>query len=244
MSGSEPDDLLWDLPRAGAEDDGPAPEDAVLRAYRARELPALEETRIEWSLAGSRRGRRRLAELAGIPFAGSPRRSRVPLLALGLAVAAMTLIALFLAGRPDRGLPAYEVRVEGQADVRGGPGGARALPGGTVRVRVEPQGAARAGVRFAAYRLEEGALIPLRDPEDVTIETERGSALLTARAESLVGSGPGTRPFFVTVSSGRGAGNRRLQVMGEGPEATLRHAGADRAYRVFVTIEKVREEGP
>ena len=78
----------------------------------------------------------------------------------------------------------------------------------------------------------------------MTIETERGSALLTARAESLVGSGPGTRPFFVTVSSGRGAGNRRLQVMGEGPEATLRHAGADRAYRVFVTIEKVREEGP
>jgi hypothetical protein len=239
VTGPEPDDLLWDLPRAGTEDDGPAPDDATLRAYRAGALPGQEETRLEWTLAGSRRGRLRLAELAGIGLTPR-RRSRLPLVSAALAMAAMIAIAVLIVGGRERALPSFEVRVEGQADVRGAAGAARSLPGGTVRVRVEPRGEARAGVRFGAYRLGEGVLVPLREPEDVRIETNRGSALLLARAERLVGDRPGTRPFFVAVSFGQ-VPVRRLEVAPGGPEATLRRAGAGQAYRVFLTIVEARE---
>ncbi len=240
MKDREPDELLWDLPRAGTQDAGPAPDDTTLQAYRAGALAGPEETRVEWSLAGSRRGRLRLAQLAGIGLFDR-RRSALPWMVSALGVAAMIVLALLLARGGERALPAFDVRVEGQADVRGGPGPARSLAQGTVRVRVEPRGEARAGVHFAAYRLDAGALVVLREPEDVRIETDRGSAVLVARAERLVGDRPGTRPFFVAVSGRRGIPVRRMDVAPEGPEATLRRAGAGRAYTVYLTIVEARE---
>lgn len=241
MKEPERDDVLWDLPRAGIEDDGPAPDDATLSAYRGRALSRQDETRVEWTLAASRRGRLRLAELAGIGLLPR-RRGPLPWIVSALGLAAMIVLALLLAGRREPTLPPFDVRVEGQADVREGPGSARSLPQGTVRVRVEPLGEARAGVRFAVYRLDGGMLVPLRDPEDVRIETDRGSALLVARAERLVGDRPGTRPFFVAVSGARGIPVRRMDVAPEGPEATLRRAGAGRAYTVYLTIVEARED--
>ena len=240
MSKPEPDELLWELPRAGSEDEGPAPDDGTLRAYRARELSGPEETRVEWSLAGSRRGRLRLTELAGIgPL--PPSRRVFPMFVAAVGVAAMLALALLVIRGRDGAVPVFEIVVEGEADVRGEPGTARSLPGGTVRVHVEPRGEAQADVRFGAYRLEGDVLVPLREPEDVQVEIARGAAVLTARAERLVGELPGTRPFFVAVSGARGVPVRRLEVATEGPEATLRRAGAGQAYRVYLTIREATE---
>ena len=239
----EPDDLLWELPRAEEQDDRPAPVDAELRAYRAGALPSGEVTRLEWELSGSRAGRVRLAELAGITLARTERRRSLleRWAPAGLALAALLAVALLLVlNRRDPALPAFQVQVEGLAGERGGAGMARALPESAVRVRVEPKGEGRAGVRFTAYRLEEDALIRLEEPGEVTTEAGRGSAVLTARAERLVGSVPGTRPFFVVVNEKSHEPAPRVGVAGEGPEQSLRRAGAGQVHRVWLTILDAR----
>jgi hypothetical protein len=243
----ERDDLLWELPRAEEQDDRPAPVDGDLRAYRAGTLPAGEATRLEWHLAGSRRGRERLAELAGIAFGVSGARpgGLRRLVPVALALAAILALALLLVlQRRDPALPVYAVRVEGLAGERAEAGDARALAGGAVRVRIEPEGEARAGVRFAAYRLERDTLVRLEEPTEVTSEASRGSAVLTARAGRLVGERAGTRPFFVVVSEQRRGLPPRVAVAGSDPEQSLRRAGAGRVHRVSLTIVEAREDEP
>jgi hypothetical protein len=241
---AESEDLLWELPRAEGQDHRPAPPDASLQAYRAGSLPSRDATRLEWALAGSRRGRERLAELAGISLAPPTRRGKGlhRLAPTALALAAMLAVAALLIVQRRDPLPVFEVRVEGLASVRGEAGQARALAQGTVRVRVEPRGEARAGLRFGAYRLDQGVLVRLQEPEEVRTEADRASAVLTARAERLVGRAPGTRPFFVVVSEQTRGLASRVQVGEEDPERSLRRAGAGRVHRVWLTIVQARED--
>lgn len=199
----EPHELLWELPRAEGQDDRPAPADATLEAYRAGTLDASARARVEWELAGSRKGRARLAELAGVRLEARPGKPvRIGHVAAALAAAASLVLMIWIASPPDsRGLPAFDLRVEGLATDRGTAGSARARAGMSVRVTVEARGDSVPNVRFSAYRLATGRLTRLAEPADVAIEVERGNALITARAERLVGPEPGTRPFYVVVST-------------------------------------------
>jgi hypothetical protein len=248
----ESDELLWELPRAETADDRPAPDDAELHAYRGGSLPPVAAGRLEWRLAGSRRGRARLAELAGIRLdsPAPPRATSFRLAAAMLAVAAtIGITALLVVGRgtpwteAPRPLPEFTIRAEGLAATRGLPGDARALPGGRVRVVVEPRGDAIPGLRFAAYRIEDGGLARLVEPGEVAIEVDRGSAVLTARAERLIGAARGTRPFFVVV----GAGGRfpdRVPLAAAGPVAELGRITGGRVYQVPLTIVDATDGAP
>jgi hypothetical protein len=246
VSRVEHDALLWELPRAEGIDDAPAPADSVLAAYRAGNLAAEQEARIEWTLAGSRQGRARLAELAGIrlELPAPRRRLRRSLAAATLAAAATLGIAsLLFLGRGGPVLPEFDVRAEGLAAARALPGEARALADGRVRVRVEPRADGIPDLRFAVYRAEAEALIRLTEPDEIAIDVERGAALLTARAERLIGAGEGTRPFYVVVSA-RASLPRRVPVDVEGPEAALAAASKGRVYRVPLTIVPPPEGAP
>ena len=252
MTDRAPEELLWELPRAESLDDAPAPPDATLIAYRAGTLPSREGTRVEWRLAGSRLGRARLAELAGIRL-DAPARStgaRGRIVAATLAVAASIVLAtLFVLkrGEPElpapRPLPEFALRAEGLAPTRGIPGDARALADGRVRVFVEPRGDAIPGLSFAAYRLDESGLTRLVEPAEVAVEIDRGSAILTATAARLVGPTVGTRPFFVVVAE-RALLPSRLALRDEDPEVALEHACGGRVYRVPLTIVDATDGAP
>lgn len=252
MRGALPDDLLWELPRAEAADDAPAPPDAALSAYREGTLAPEQVAAVEWSLAGSRLGRARLAELAGIRLDAPSRRHdrRGRLVAATLAAAAsLALVALlvFERGRPQaptpHALPEFELRVEGLAALRGTPGGASSLPDGRVRVTVEPRGDAAAGLHFAAYRLDERGLTRLAEPSEIRVEAERGSAILTAEAERLVGPTLGTRPFFVVVTD-RALPPDHIATRAEDAETALQAASGARIYRVLLTIVDATDGAP
>jgi hypothetical protein len=248
----ESDELLWELPRAETADDRPAPDDSMLHAYRQGGLPPIEAGQLEWRLAGSRRGRARLAELAGVridaparPATTSYRRA-----AAVLAVAATIGIAVLLVvgrGTPwtqaPRPLPDFAIRAEGLATTRGRPGDARALPDGRVRVVVEPRGDAIPGLHFAAYRLDESGLTRLIEPAELAIEADRGSAVLTARADRLIGPAPGTRPFFVVVGD-RDPLPDRVAVPAAGAVAELGRISGGRVYQVPLTIVDATDGAP
>ena len=124
MTERRPDELLWELPKVEI-DDGPAPPDDRLHVYRQGGLDLAEQARLEWDLAGSRRGRARLAELAGIDLATRPAipiPTRRPwrIAAAALAAAASIVLAVWIALPPDAPpLPAFDVRVQGLAADRG-----------------------------------------------------------------------------------------------------------------------------
>jgi hypothetical protein len=251
MKDPEPEDLLWELPRAEGQDDAPTPPDSVLIAYRAGSLPAREGTRLEWGLAGSRSGRARLAELGGIRLDAPARGSgaRRHFVAAILAVAATLVLAtLFVWKRGEpvlptpHPLPEFALRVEGLASRRDVAGGAQALADGRVRVVVEARGEAIPGLSFAAYRLDESGLTRLIEPAEIAVNIDRGSAILTASAERLVGPALGTRPFFVVVTDRALPG--RLTLKDEVPEAALEHASGGRVYRVPLTIVTATDGAP
>ena len=231
----EPHELLWELPRAEGNDDLPAPADATLKAYRAGTLDAPARAQVEWELAGSRQGRTRLAELAGVRLDARPRRPvRIGYVAAALAAAASLVLMIWIARPPSSpGLPAFDLRVEGLATDRGTAGSARARAGTSVRVTVEARGDAVPNVRFSAYRLEAGTLTRLAEPADVVVDVDRGNARLTAPAERLVGPGPGTRPFFVVVST-RDDLPGEIRIGASDPATAL--GGFGNVYAVHLTI--------
>jgi hypothetical protein len=245
MTGRLHDDRLWDLPRVESHDDGPAPPDDLLAAYRAGALLPVDATRVEWRLAGSRHGRERLAALAGIRLDLPPaRRSPWMKVAAALLAAAATfaIAALLFLGRA-RPLPEFSIRVEGLAAMRGVPGEARAYAGERVRIVVEPRGEAVANLTFAAYRLDTVGLTRLDAPREIAIEISRGSASLTAEAERLVGRAEGTRPFFVVVTD-RAALPDHVHAREDGAESALAQAAGGRVYRVPLTIVASTEGAP
>ena len=143
------DAWLWEL-RPGP-DDGPAPPDAELHAYRRGSLSTADAERLEWMLARSAAGRARLATLAGVFPAAVPARLRRRLFpdagahpafldwrwaAAALAVAACVIAFLSLPRAPlgPVALPEFDVHVLGRAETRSAPDTTRALPDGPVPI--------------------------------------------------------------------------------------------------------------
>lgn len=221
--------LLRALAAEELEDGAPAPADERLRAWREGRLPPEEERELEGLLAYSAAGRRRLRELggaAGLPEStgidhslplrrvrravlaqAGPRRRVAPWISVAVAAAAMVLVLVGLFAR-QRGLPeglAYDVSTRGLAEMRSveeGTGELRAYPDTPVRIVLRPRGDAAAGLTFALFRRESGRLRRVREPGEVRLADERGSAAFSGIAAKILATGaPGRYPLFVVVSS-------------------------------------------
>lgn len=229
MSKQPEEDLLW---RLSEVQDGPVldtasePTDEDLRAYRAGTLSAADVERIEQALVRSPRSRARLAVLGGVPALPPPARVRARVLGesrrradvaawagIAAALVAAALVAplayrMLVGGGPSTtpvaslsGL-AFTVRVEGLAPARGEKHTARAFADTPLRIVVEPEREARAGLVFALYRESDGRLERLDPGARLTVEESRGSAVFTVAAGDLVGAAPGDHSFFVVASGG------------------------------------------
>jgi hypothetical protein len=208
-------------------DDGlPAPDDERLRAWREGRLSEEEAREMEELLSRSAAGRRRLRELSGIPEIDrslplrrvrkavldgtrSPRRawrSAAPI----AAIAAMLMLAVIGVFLRQPALPqglTYDVSARGLAEVRSAeaaPSEVRAYADTTVRIVLRPQGDSPAGLSFALFRREGGGLRRVREPEEVRVEAERGSATLSGTASRVLATDvPGRYPVFVVVSASK-----------------------------------------
>jgi hypothetical protein len=250
---AETDRLLRALADQDRDDDLPAPDDERLRAYREDRLSEGEARELEKLLARSAAGRRRLLELAGIDRSlplrrvrkavlGEAARQRRPKRRLsvsrmgGIAAMAAMAAALLLAvlvlyprqGSLPKGL-AYDVSASGQAEVRAAEevrGEVRAYPATTLRIFLRPRGASPSGVWFALFRREGEALLRVRQPEDVKLESDRGSASFAGTAARMLGTGePGVHPLYVVVSAREELPSRVELKPGQEPEAALRSSG-------------------
>lgn len=256
------EDLLWQLAGLADDDDGAAsgdePDRAILERYRGGELPAEAAEALERRLAGDRRARERLAEIAGLepravpgPPAGPPRRA-LSQPRVGWRLAASIVLAFGMAGALYLGLragpeaeaphaavvPPYEVEVHGLAERREARPSAVTRLGSTVRIVARPDGPARAGLRFALYRRGEGGVLERVPDHALHLEVERGAAVLEATAGALVGPRPGSYELALLV----GPPSRETP-------ATLTHARArelaEEGYRIeIVEIELLAEEPP
>lgn len=214
---AEIDRLLRAL--ADRDPDGalPAPGDERLIAWREGRLPPEESRELEGLLAHSAAGRRRLLELAGIDRSLPLRRVRravlgqaggrrpAPWMAAAAIAATIVLALIALFPRPG-GLPkglAYDVAARGLAEVRSDEevrGGVRAYPATPLRILLRPRGDSPAGVSFALFRREGGALRRVRQDE-VRLESDRGSAAFTGAAARVLGTrAPGVYSLYAVVS--------------------------------------------
>jgi hypothetical protein len=228
---NEVERLLRALAAEELDDSLPAPGDERLRAWRAGRLPLEEARELEGLLAQSAAGRRRLRELAGVgdvrdlaEIDQSLPLRRVRKAVLGqaglrrtapwrsaavaaVAAAAVVLVMIGLLSR-HRGLPeglAYDVSTRGAAEMRSveeGAGEVRAYPDTPVRIVLRPRGDGAAGVSFALFRRDGGRLRRVREPDEVRLVRERGSAAFSGTAATVLATGaPGRYPLFVVVSS-------------------------------------------
>jgi hypothetical protein len=241
---------------AGLEtDDGlPAPGDERLRAYREGTLSEEETRELERQLAHSAAGRRRLLELAGIDHslplrrvrravlgATGPRRRTAPWLAAAALAASLVLAVLtFLPHHPS--LPAglaYDVGAHGLAETRSEGevrSEARAYPDTPLRIQAVPRGESPSGISFALYRREDGALRRVREPEEVRVESDRGSVVFTGRAGTVLAArAPGVYPLYVIATTHETPPALVRLETGQDPAAALRGSGR-LVYPVTVTL--------
>lgn len=136
-------------------------------------------------------------------FAG--RVSAAAALAASIVLVLLTLFPL------QRELPAglaYDMSARGLAEVRSpeeAPGqvgaGLRAYPGTPLRILVRPRGDSPAGLSFALFRREGGALRRVREAEEVRLASDRGSAAFEGAAGSVLAArAPGVYPLYVARS--------------------------------------------
>jgi hypothetical protein len=245
----DPNDVERILHALAAEDldDGlPAPDDARLRAWREGRLSEEEAGEMEELLARSAAGRRRLIELAGAPAVdrslalrrvrravldgARPGRSRtrraMSAVAAMAAIAAMLVLAVIGVFLRQPALPrglAYDVSGRGLAEVRSAeaaPSEVRAYADTTVRIVLRPRGDSPAGLSYALFRREGGGLRRVREPEEVRLEADRGSAVFSGAASRVLATAaPGRYPVFVVVSA-----SKRIPSYVENPDA-LRSSG-------------------
>jgi hypothetical protein len=226
-------------------DDGlPAPGDERLRAYREGRLNPGETAELESLLARSAAGRRRLLELAGVDqslplrrvrkavLAGAGRPRRMAPWISAAAVAASIVLALLTFFPRPHGLPAglaYDVGAQGLAEVRSAealPSVVRAYPATPVRILVRPRGDSPAGVSFALFRREGSALRRVRQPEEVRLVSDRGSAAFEgAAARVLATRVPGAHPLYVVAYNLKEPPALVELAPGQDPAAALRHSG-------------------
>jgi hypothetical protein len=230
-------------------DDGlPAPADERLRAWREGRLPPGETAELEGLLARSAAGRRRLLELAGVDqslplrrvrkavLAGAgprrrPSRRVMPWLSAAAVAASITLALLTFLPRPH-GLPAglaYDVGARGLAEARSAeelPSVVRAYPATPVRIFVRPRGDGPTGVSFALFRRAGGALRRVRQPEEVRLVSDRGSAVFEgAAARVLATRAPGAYPLYVVAYNQKEPPALVELEPGQDPAAALRASG-------------------
>jgi len=223
-----------------------APGDERLRAWCEGRLNPGEAAEMESLLAHSAAGRRRLLELAGVdrslPLrrvrkavlagAGRPRRMAPWISAAAAAVAASIVVALLTFFPRPHGLPAglaYDVGAQGLAEVRSAaelPSVARAYPATPVRILVRPRGDSPAGVSFALFRREGGALRRVRQPEEVRLASDRGSAAFEGAADRVLATRvPGAYPLYVVAYTLKEPPDRVELAPGQDPAAALRDSG-------------------
>jgi hypothetical protein len=243
-------------------DDGlPSPGDERLLAYREGALSEDEEREVERVLARSAGGRRRLLELAGIDRSLPLRRVRRAVLAaagprrrmarmtpwLGAAALAASIVLAVLTFFPHHtSLPAglvYGVGAQGLAAVRSeGEAGGEARAYADVyadtplRIFVRPRGDSPSGVSFALFRRETGALRRVRQPEEVRVENDRGSATFEGTAGTVLATrSPGVYPLFVVAYIQEPPPAFVRLEPGQDPAAILRDSGR-LVYPVRVTL--------
>jgi hypothetical protein len=249
------DRVLRALAEQSLDDSLPAPADERLRAYREGLLDAAETRQLESLLARSAAGRRRLLELAGVDRSLPLRRVRKAVLAqaaprprrraawgTAAALAASILLAFLLLLPRHQGLPAglaYDVAARGLAEVRSidsEPGAVRAYPATTLRLLVRPRGDSPAGLSFALFRRAGDGLLRVRQPGEVRLTVERGSATFAGPAASVLATrAPGAHPLYVVVSSAGDLPSRLELEPGEDPAGALRASGR-LVYSVMVTL--------
>ncbi|MEO6196097.1 MAG: hypothetical protein ABIS20_24010 [Thermoanaerobaculia bacterium] len=233
LADQDPDDAL------------PAPGDERLRAWREGRLNPVETAELESLLARSAAGRRRLLELAGVdrslPLrrvrkavlagAGRPRRMAPWISAAAAVAASIVLTVLTFFPRPH-GLPAglaYDVGAQGLAEVRSAgelPSVVRAYPATPVRILVRPRGDSPAGVSFALFRREGEALRRVRQPEEVRLVSDRGSAAFEGTAARVLATrAPGAHPLYVVAYNLKEPPPRVELAPGQDPAAALRDSG-------------------
>ena len=258
------DAVLRALAGQSPEGDLPAPGDDRLRAYREGRLSPDEAGEMEGLLARSAAGRRRLLELAGIDRSLPLRRVRKAVLrqaadprerrrrltwASAAAVAASILLALFTLLPGRGGLPqgvAYDVSARGLAEARaldetpaaGAPAAVRAYAATPLHIVVRPRGDSPAGLRFSLFRRAGGALRRVRQPEEVRLTVDRGSAAFTGAAAAVLATRtPGAHPLYVVVSTGGELPDRVEIGPGPDPARALRASGR-LVYPVMVDLLK------
>jgi hypothetical protein len=246
------------LGRLETEDGLPSPGDERLLAYREGTLREDEARELERQLARSAAGRRRLLELAGVDHslplrrvrravlgATGPRRRTAPWLAAA-ALAASVLLAVLTFFPHHASLPAglsYDVGAHGLAEVRSTGevrSEARAYPDTPLRIQAVPRGESPSGVSFALYRREDGALRRVREPEEVRVENDRGSAVFTGTAGAVLATrSPGVYPLFVIATTQPAPPALVRLEPGQDPAAALRGSGR-LIYPVTVTLLRAR----
>jgi len=261
---AEVERLLRALADQEAGSDLPAPGDERLRAYREGRLTAGETRELEILLARSTAGRRRLLELAGIdrslPLrrvrravlgAAEQRRRRGPWVSVAAvaAMAASIVLALLILLPRQHPLPAglaYDVSARGLAEVRSAGEGrseVRAYPASTLRIFIRPRGESTAGVSFALFRREGGTLRRVRQPEEVGLASERGSATFSGTAARVLATrAPGVYPLYVVAYSRQGKLPAAVKLdAGQDPAGALGTSGR-LVYPVTVTL--LRDKPP
>jgi hypothetical protein len=228
------------------EDGLPAPADERLRAYREGTLSEDATKELERELARSAAGRRRLLELAGVDHslplrrvrravlgAAGPRRRTAPWLAAA-ALAASIVLAVLTLFPHHASLPAglaYDVGAHGLAETRAAGGEvrseARAYPDTPLRIQAVPRGESPAGVSFALFRLQDGSLSRVRVPDEARVETDRGSAVFTGTAGTVLATrSPGVYPLYVIAYPHGTPPPAYLRLEpGQDPAAALRSSG-------------------
>jgi hypothetical protein len=263
---NEVERILRALADQELDDDLPAPGDERLRAWREDRLSPEEAREMEGLLARSAAGRRRLIELADISGIDSslplrrvrravlsqarPRRtSRISPWYSAAAVAASILLAVVGLLFRQPGLPeglAYDVSARGLAEVRSAEemaGEVRAYPDTTVRILLRPHGDSAAGVSFALFRREGGRLRRVREPDEVRLEAERGSATFSGTAAKVLATdAPGRYPLVVVVSSRKTFPSLVELGSGEEPADALRSSGR-LVYPVTIILLRDEKEG-
>jgi hypothetical protein len=249
-------------------DDGlPAPDDERLRAYREGRLSDGEARELERLLARSSAGRRRLLELTGLDQSLPLRRVRGAVLAAAAdddggrrrprratpwisaaAVAAAMVLALLTFFPRHHGLPAglaYDVGARGLAETRAAEEARseiRAYPDTPVSILVRPRGESPVGVSFSLFRREGNALRRVRQPEEVRLTSDRGSAAFEGLAGRVLATRtPGAHPLYVVAWEGDEPPSRLELAPGRDPAGALRDSG----WLVYpVTVDLLRDEPP
>jgi hypothetical protein len=266
---AEVDRLLRALADEEPDGDGETPADERLAAYREGRLTAEEAREVEGLLARSATGRRRLLALAGIdrslplkrvrravlgeaarqrrPRRRSPWLSAAAVAAVAAVAATIVLTLLVLLPRPG-GLPrglAFDVAARGLAEVRSPeavPSVLKAHPETALRISLRPHGESPARLSFTLFRREDGALRRVRQPEEVRLASDRGSATFAGTAAAVLATRtPGVYPLYAVVSIEKELPARVEVTPGEDPARALRAPGR-LVYPLTVTL--LRDDPP